>query len=56
VRAAWTEVGTGESDDVEVIDNVSLMAGSRKPRFTHVVIGGGLTGGDTGTAFAGGDY
>jgi hypothetical protein len=56
VRAAWTEVGTRESDDVEVTDSVSLTTDSHKPRFTHVVIRGGLTGGDTGTAFVGGDY
>jgi hypothetical protein len=33
------EVGIGESDDDEVVNNVSLSAGSRKPRFTRVVIG-----------------
>jgi hypothetical protein len=32
------EVGTGESGDNVVADNVSLSAGSRKPRFTRVVI------------------
>jgi hypothetical protein len=31
----------------------SLSAGIRKPRFARVVIGRGLTGGATGTAFAG---
>jgi hypothetical protein len=49
------EVGTGESDSDEVVDNVSLSAGRRKPRFVSVVIGWGLTGGATGTALAGGD-
>jgi hypothetical protein len=38
-RAAWTEVGTGEDSDDEVGDSVSLSASSRKPRFTHIVIG-----------------
>jgi hypothetical protein len=38
VRAARMEVGTGESGDDEVVDNVSLLAGSQKPRFTHMVI------------------
>jgi hypothetical protein len=39
VRAVWTEVGTGESGDNEVADNVSLSAGSQNPRFTRVIIG-----------------
>jgi hypothetical protein len=39
MRAAWTEVGTGEGSDDEVGDSVSLSASSRKPRFTHIVIG-----------------
>jgi hypothetical protein len=33
------EVGTRESGDDEMVNNMSLSAGSRKPRFTHVVIG-----------------
>jgi hypothetical protein len=37
-RAAWTEVGTRESGDDEVANSVSLSIGSRKPRFTHMVI------------------
>jgi hypothetical protein len=36
-RAAWTEVGIRESGDDEVVDKVSLSAGSRKPRFARVV-------------------
>jgi hypothetical protein len=32
------KVGTRESGDYEVADNVSLSVGSRKPRFTRVVI------------------
>jgi hypothetical protein len=38
-RVARTEVGTGENGDDEVADNVSLSAGSQKPRFVRVVIG-----------------
>jgi hypothetical protein len=55
VRAARTEVGTRERErvDDEVADSESLSAGIRKPRFARVVIGWGLTGGATGTAFAG---
>jgi hypothetical protein len=37
MRAARTEVGTGESSDDEVADKVSLSAGSQKPLFAHVV-------------------
>jgi hypothetical protein len=55
VRAAWMEVGTGESDNNEVTNNVSLSAGSRKPRFTRMVIRSGLTRGATGMAFTDGD-
>jgi hypothetical protein len=33
------EVGTGESGDDEVANNVSLSVGGWKPCFTHVVIG-----------------
>jgi hypothetical protein len=33
-----TEVGTREGSDDEVTDKVSLSVGSRKPRFTHMVI------------------
>jgi hypothetical protein len=55
VRAARTEVGTRESGDDKVADCVSLSVGNRKPRFTHMVIEWGLTGGATGTAFAGCD-
>jgi hypothetical protein len=33
------EVGTGESGDDEVADDVSLSASSRKPCFTRMVIG-----------------
>jgi hypothetical protein len=29
------EVGTVESGDDEVVDSVSLSAGSQKPRFAH---------------------
>jgi hypothetical protein len=54
VRAARTEVGTGERVDYEVDDSESLSVGIRKPCFTRVVIGWGLTGGATGTAFGGG--
>jgi hypothetical protein len=54
-RVAWTKVGTRESGGDELDDNVSLLAGRRKPRFTCMVIGWGLTGGATGTAFASGD-
>jgi hypothetical protein len=39
VRAAQTEVGTRESGDDEVTDNVSLSIHSRKHHFTHMVIG-----------------
>jgi hypothetical protein len=44
--------------DGKVADRMSLMslsAGSQKPHFARVVIGCGLTGGATGTTFAGGD-
>jgi hypothetical protein len=37
-RATWTKVGTRESGDDEVADNVSLSAISQKPHFTCVVI------------------
>jgi hypothetical protein len=37
-RAARTEVGTEESGDDEVADNVSLSTGNWKPRFARVVI------------------
>jgi hypothetical protein len=39
VRAARTEVGTRESDDNEVANNVSLLVGIRKPRFSCMIIG-----------------
>jgi hypothetical protein len=45
-----------ERVDDEVADSESLLIGIWKPRFTRVVIGWGLTGGATGTAFAGGGY
>jgi hypothetical protein len=32
------KVDTGESSNDEVADSVSLLVGSRKPRFSHVVI------------------
>jgi hypothetical protein len=54
VRAVRTEVGTGERVDDVVVDSESLSDGIRKPRFTHVVIGWGLTRGATGTTFIGG--
>jgi hypothetical protein len=43
-----------ERVDDEVADSESLSADIRTPRFACVVIGWGLTGGATGTAFAGG--
>jgi hypothetical protein len=55
VRAAQTEVETRESGDDKVADCVSLSVGNRKPCFTRMVIEWGLTGGATGTAFAGCD-
>jgi hypothetical protein len=39
VTAARTEVGTKESDDNEVANNVSLLVGSRKPCFSRMIIG-----------------
>jgi hypothetical protein len=36
--SARAKVGTGESGDDEVADNVSFSVGSRKPRFIHMVI------------------
>jgi hypothetical protein len=39
MRVARTEVGIGERSDDEVVNRVSLSAGSQKPRLTHVVIG-----------------
>jgi hypothetical protein len=39
VRVVRTEVGTRESGNDEVADNVSLSVGSRKLRFARVVIG-----------------
>jgi hypothetical protein len=47
--------GTGNTFDAEVADKMSLSSSSRKPRFTHVVIGWGLVGGSTSTTFAGGN-
>jgi hypothetical protein len=38
-RAARTKEGTNDKVDAEVADRVSLLAGSRKPRFPRVVIG-----------------
>jgi hypothetical protein len=38
VRAVRTEVGTGESDDHEVADKVSLSASIWKPCFARMVI------------------
>jgi hypothetical protein len=37
-RAARMEVGTEESGDDEVADNVRLSVGNWKPRFARVVI------------------
>jgi hypothetical protein len=38
VRATWKEVGTEESSNDELDENMSLSAGSQKPLFAHVVI------------------
>jgi hypothetical protein len=39
MRAARTVEGTSDKVDAKVADRVSLSAGSRKPRFSRVVIG-----------------